>query len=74
MGVKPGHTTKRSETNCWHMRCTVTEGSYTSVGQSEKQTMKYVTNSELKRICYKEPFRGNSDSLAPYAGWSTTGS
>ena len=43
------------------MRCTVTEGSYVSVGQSEKQTVKYVKNSELKRICYKEPLRGNSD-------------
>jgi len=60
MGVKPRHTTKRSETNCWHLRCTITEGSYISVGQSKKQTVKYVTNTELKRICYKEPFRGNS--------------
>jgi len=60
MGVKPGHTTKRSEKNCWHLRCTVTKGSYVSVGQSKKQTVKYVKNSELKRICYKEPFRGNS--------------
>jgi len=64
MGVKPGHTTKRSETNCCHLRCTVTKGSYVSVGQSKKQTMKYVKNSELKRICYKEPFRENSDCLA----------
>ena len=29
-------------------------------------------NSELKRICYKEPFRGNSDCLATYAGWTTS--
>ena len=56
MAVKPGHTTKTSETNCWHLRSTVTEESYVSVGQREKQTVKYVTNSELKRICYKEPF------------------
>jgi len=34
MGVKPGHTTKRSETSCWHMRFSV-EGSYVSVRQSE---------------------------------------
>ena len=27
----------------------------------EKQDVKYVRISELKRICYKEPFRGNSD-------------
>ena len=47
MGVKRGHTTKRSETNWWHLRCTATEGSYVSVGQSEKQTVKYVKNSEL---------------------------
>jgi len=33
---EPGHTTKRSETNCWHLRCTVTKGS-TSVGQSENK-------------------------------------
>jgi len=33
MGVKPGHSTKISETNCWHLRCTVTKGSYISVGQ-----------------------------------------
>jgi len=51
MGVKPGHTTNRSETNCQHLRCTVTEGSYVSVGQSKKQTVKYVKNSELKRTC-----------------------
>jgi len=38
----------------------------------EKQTVKYVKNSELKRICYKEPFRGNSDCLATYAGWRLT--
>jgi len=58
----------------WHLRCTVLKGSDVSVGQSEKQTVKYVKNSELKRICYKEPFRGNSDCLATYAGWRTTGS
>jgi len=40
------------------------EGSYASVGQNEKQTVKYATNSELKRMCYKEPSRGNSDYLA----------
>ena len=57
-----------------HLRCTVTEGSYVSVGQSKKQTVKYVKNSELKRICYKEPFRGNSDCLVTYAGWRATGS
>jgi len=39
-----------------------------------KQTVKYVTNSELKRICYKEPFGGNSYSFATCAGWRTTGS
>jgi len=74
MGVKPEHTTKRSETNRWHLRCTVTEWSYVSIRQSENQTTKYVTNSELIRICYKEPFRGNSDCLATYAGWRTIGS
>jgi len=43
MGMKPGHTTKTSETSCCHLRCTVTEGSCISAGQSEKQTVKYVT-------------------------------
>jgi len=28
------------------------------------ETVKDVTDSELKRICYKQPFRGNSDCLA----------
>jgi len=60
MGVKPRHTTKRLETYCWHLICTVTKRSYVSAGQTIKQTVKYVTNSELKRICYKEPFRWNS--------------
>jgi len=27
--------------NCWHLRCTVTKGSYVSVGQTKK-TVKYV--------------------------------
>jgi len=71
MGVKLGHT-KKSETNCWHLRCTVTEGSCVSVGQIEKQTVKYVKKLGIERICYKEPFRGNSDCLATCAGWRTT--
>ena len=52
MGVKHGHTTKGSETEYWHLRCTVTASSYASVGQSEKQTAKFVTNMELKKSCY----------------------
>jgi len=70
VGVKPGHKTKRAE-NCWHLRCTLTEGSYIANGQCEKQTVKYVTNSELKTICYKELFRENADFLATFAGWRT---
>jgi len=72
IGVCNPEIQQKDQTICWHLRCTVTKGFYVSVGQSEKQTVdtnghwSHVTNSELKRICYKEPFRGNSDCLATY--------
>jgi len=72
--MQSGHTTNRSETICGNLRCSVTKESYVSVGQSKKQTVKHVKNSELKRICYKEPFKGHTNCLATYAGWRATGS
>jgi len=35
--MKPRDATKRSQTNFWHLKCSVTEGSYISFVQSEKK-------------------------------------
>jgi len=70
MGVKPGHTRKGSETNCWHLKCTVTEGSYLITWTERKTNHEICDKLRTEKDLLQRAIQRKLH-LTTYAGWTT---